>query len=505
VSKGGAWATPGEKNTALPGASRGLARCGAALVVWAALLTVLSRQFTYGSDMAARPIPLLIGLLMGGALVYFGAVWLAGRTAPTRRLALGVFAVGALMRLLVAPSQPILEDDFYRYLWDGAVTAHGHNPYTVIPGAVQSRAETVLPPLLALGDEAGLVLHRVNHPHLGTIYPPAAQAAFAAAHALTPWRAGGLRTLYFAADIAVFALLAALLKALGRSPLLVLIYWWNPLAVKEIYNSLHMDILLVPFLLAAVLLVLRGRPVWGMVPLACAAAVKLWPLLLLPPLAAAGLGQPRRALAAVLLFSGLACLLLSPALASARLGGNSGFAAYGARWEMNDALFMAFPWALKGTVALAGGELSPAMAHRGGKTIALALVLLTVGCVAVWTAQVARREGQTPAEWPEAAKGAWCRGLLWVTAALFLLSPTQFPWYFLWILPFLVLVPSRGLLTLTLMLPLYYLRFYFEARGYVEFFHYRVVWIEYAPVWALLLFDGWRSRPWAANRTHEKG
>ena len=77
-------------------------------------------------------------------------------------------------------------------------------------------------------------------------------------------------------------------------------------------------------------------------------------------------------------------------------------------------------------------------------------------------------------------------------AAFFLCSPTQFPWYYAWLLPLVALVPNRSLVLLTVMLPLYYLKFYFDARGHADFFHYRVVWLEYAPVWGLLLWDARR-------------
>ncbi len=49
------------------------------------------------------------------------------------------------------------------------------------------------------------------------------------------------------------------------------------------------------------------------------------------------------------------------------------------------------------------------------------------------------------------------------------------------------------MLVLTLMLPMYYLKFYFTAHDNVLFFHNRVVWIEYAPVLALALWE-WRAR-----------
>jgi hypothetical protein len=72
-------------------------------------------------------------------------------------------------------------------------------------------------------------------------------------------------------------------------------------------------------------------------------------------------------------------------------------------------------------------------------------------------------------------------------AAVFLLSPAQFPWYYVWIVPLLALRPRASLLLLTPLLPLYYLRPYFSARGDVTTFDNGFVWLEYLPVWALIV------------------
>ena len=44
-----------------------------------------------------------------------------------------IIFTGLFARLILIPSSPILEDDFYRYLWDGAVTANEFNPYVYSP------------------------------------------------------------------------------------------------------------------------------------------------------------------------------------------------------------------------------------------------------------------------------------------------------------------------------------------------------------------------------------
>jgi len=48
---------------------------------------------------------------------------------------------------------------------------------------------------------------------------------------------------------------------------------------------------------------------------------------------------------------------------------------------------------------------------------------------------------------------------------LLILSPAGYPWYALWLAPVAVLVPRWSFVAVTVALPLYYLRFYFEHRG----------------------------------------
>jgi hypothetical protein len=61
------------------------------------------------------------------------------------------------------------------------------------------------------------------------------------------------------------------------------------------------------------------------------------------------------------------------------------------------------------------------------------------------------------------------QSICWVVAALFLLSPTQYPWYTIWLTPLLCLYPQRGLVLLTVLMPIYYLRFNHQIP--IDFFN----------------------------------
>lgn len=459
----------------LPAVGVGLILMGLFLVIHG-----LSDRFVYGSDMARRPIGLFVVVLMLAGAAYVAVVTLATRRTSGEWTMAWILAAGLFLRVVMATANPILEDDFYRYLWDGAVVAHGHDPYGWLPEAVRLEAREVPRALVALGEASGIVLTRVNHPELGTVYPPLVMAVFGVAHMLTPWSTGGLKILYFIFDTATLVLILGLLRRLNRPSSWAIAYWWNPLFIKETYNSVHMDVLLLPLLLGAVALALSRRPYAAGASLSGAIAVKLWPALLAPALIfSAGRRHGERLTAAFLLAMCVAVLLF-PALSALRHGQDSGFIAYGQRWEMNDALFMVFPWFVERVASLVGEDLSMMHAHLAGKGLAAAVLVVVTMTSLAWMRREPRHGSP---RLPDVA--------LWTVAALFLVSPTQFPWYATWFLPFLALRPSFGLLLLTVMLPLYYLRFHLDALGQEDFFHYRLVWLEYAPVWLALIVGGW--------------
>ena len=444
---------------------------GGVLLATALALLAFGDAFAYENELLTMPIGWLVAAGVAAGGVYLALPGLVRRSAPNAALLAAMIGLGLALRLVLLPSTPAIEDDVYRYLWDGAVVAAGINPYAHAPSAVLAGTvgDDHGAALSRLAAESGEVIGRINHPHLRTIYPPAAQAAFALAHGIAPWSLGAWRGVVLAFDLATLGLILALLAALGRSPLWAALYWWNPLVVRELFNAAHMDGLILPFLLGAVLLAIRGRPVWAAGALALAAGVKLWPALLLPVLLRSARCGPRQAAAAVALFGALCAVMAWPVL-TAGLGPDSGFSAYGRSWEMNDALFMAVAWVVDGALGLADPG-----ALYGGRLARLAVA----GALLAFIAWLCRR--------PAADGEALCGRALAVTAALFLLGPTQFPWYYVPLVPFLALAPRPSLLLLTATLALYESRFYFAARGMTEVFDHGIVWLEYVPVWLLLV------------------
>lgn len=438
-----------------------------------AAAAVLSPRLAAGGDAAGQPVAWAVACLIAAGAAYLaGALTLGRRRRPGGAALAWMLAVGMALRLVMFWSTPILEDDHYRYLWDGALAAAGQNPYALSPAQVLAGGPDVPPGVTVLARRAGSLLERVNHPELTTIYPPLTQAALGLAALLRPFGLWAWRTVLLGADCLSLCLLWRLLARWGLPLGGLLVYWWNPVLIKEAYNSAHMEPLLFPFLLGALGLAAAGRGLGASGLLGLAAGVKLWPLVLWPAVARPAWGHWGR-LALWGLAAACAAAAACAPLFLARLDGGAGLVAYAGRWEMNDALYLLL---FRGARALTGGWREPHLLAR----------LAAAGLIAAWALWQARLG------WADGPGLA--RRTLWITAGLFMLGPTQFPWYYLWMLPMLALWPSPGLLVLSATLPLYYLRFWLAAEGRADLFDDWLVWLEYLPAWALLAWEARSAR-----------
>lgn len=396
----------------------------------------------------APPILAFVGLGVLGGAAWFASIGPLERLPP-RRLAVGaVLVFGAAMRLGWLGTPVVLDTDALRYLWDGALAAHGIWPWGAPPAAG-------VPP--ALGAEGAALLPQLRFAALRTIYPGTAQAAFLLAHAIAPWELLGLRLVMLGAEAATLLLLVALLRRAGLPPMRAAIWWCCPLLPLVLTNAAHVDALLPPLLLGALLATLAGRGIAAGGLLGLAAGVKVWPLLLAPLL-----GRwlpPGTRLPALLGFGLVAGATLAPLLATAA-GADAGLSAYARGWVVNNA---PLAWVRAGFGVETGRALRPLL---GLAAAALALA-------------VALRPPGDPASLVRAA--------LVVAAATFYLSPAQYPWYAVWFMPFAVLLGCRALLLPAVLLPLYYLVFALRGPGPAAFFANGVAALHLLPVLAWLL------------------
>lgn len=419
-------------------------RIGIMIAIVSIGLSMLSWGFPYGAELNDTPF----GLYLGTALIA-GALWMwvppqikSGESS--RSALLCILIIGLVARGTMFLSTPVLEDDSYRYLWDGAVSARGLDPYEYAPGDASSA------PLLGnpqdAASEARLEAHkmlaanhpevhsRINYPFVSTIYPPATQAAFAIAHFIDPFGLTGWRLMLLATDLATFVLLVSLLRAYGRASEWAAVYWWNPVIILQGFGAGHMDLLVLPFLLATLLFANQRKLHWAVICLAGAVGIKIWPALLLPLILRPALFQPARLIGLSILFGLASAAILAPQLAHV-FSPEAGLNAYASDWRthaflfsiLEDGVFQAF--------------------DDPGQTARLASTIIVLGATGVMALRFADNPDRLP---------------LLVTiaiASLIFLSPTGYPWYLIWLAPFLSFVPNRGLQCLMLTAPLYWLRF----------------------------------------------
>jgi Glycosyltransferase family 87 len=232
-------------------------------------------------------------------------VWLV-----PRRLALGLIVAGGIALQLVGLNwRPTTTDDWYRYIWDGTVQAHGIDPYRyapddpaltalrdpwIFPGPAGQPGPATGQPVYCGFARPGDGCVRINRPEVHTIYPPVAQAAFVGLHELSPHRhrlravQGAMAAL---AVLTTIALLVALRRA-GRDPRWAVLWAWCPSVWLECANNAHIDVLGVLLLVAAFGALAGAGPTsrrrvaaaGGL--LGAAIAVKLLPVLVAPALLA---------------------------------------------------------------------------------------------------------------------------------------------------------------------------------------------------------------------------
>lgn len=433
-----------------------------------AIFTLLAAVAKISPGLAAEDfrkdlVPVFTALMMAAGAVYLLAVrgFRKDRAVPL----LLIILFGLAFRALFMFSVPVLENDFYRYFWDGGVVASGANPYTHSPEQVSAGAADER--LVELKREYEGHFEKINHPAVKTIYPPVAEFFFAVSHKISPRSLTAWRLVLLAFDAATLAILLASLRALGMPLQNCLVYWWNPLVVKEIFNSAHMDVLAFPFVMGAILLFLKNRKKLCVAALALAAGVKLWPALIfgtfLRPLR-----EKWTSAAQTLVFVVLLGAIFLPMILS-QPDQSSGIAAYGKSWQNNSPFFSTV---LKtGEFLFELADIHPGHAQKYSRMAVVAVLLL-------WKLYVAFGSGPL---------GPHRKALL-IVGAGFLLSPAQFPWYFTWLVPFLAVAPSRAFLSLTALLPLYYLQYWLPAGGTPANL---VAWVEFVPVW-ILIFVEWR-------------
>jgi len=232
-----------------------------------------------------------------------------------------------------------------------------------------------------------------------------------------------------------------------------------------------MEAVLMPFVLVALLAAARRRHLLATILIGLGAGVKLWPIVLAPLVLRPLLNQPRKLFLALGVLMAL-CALWGLPLILGGLDESSGFLAYATKWKTNSALSAALT--LFDSRLLQPLGMPPELSNR---LLRLSLGLVLSGFV-FWKSMV-----------PVKGIDDLIARASAIIIALFLLSPAQFPWYLVWILPMMPLYPVSAMLLASALVPLYYTSFYFYALGTYHVFTSQIVWVIWIPIWGMLFFE----------------
>jgi alpha-1,6-mannosyltransferase len=348
-------------------------------VILLVALTICSCNF---SD---RGGPYFMAAVTFAGIVYLLAIreFFAAQKLSRRAVVIGlVLAAVWHVAFLRVPSGP--DDDIHRYVWDGRLQRLGYNPYIVVPSD---------PALSGLHTPETRTL---NHPDLPSPYPPGAQLFFRAVTAIHE-SVFAMKVAFVLCDVAIIFVLLDTLRATGQGAHWVLAYAWNPLLAMEVAGSGHIDIVGVLLLLVSFAALVRRWRTVAAVAFGLAVSVKLLPIVLLP-LYWRRVRVRDGALASVVL-----ALLYVPFLNHGRIPLGS-LGNYLRSFRFNDPMF--------------------AMLERVATPQVIAGLAVLVGFLtAMWMRSRVSASSSDVFAWPMAAS--------------LLFAPVVYPWYLLWLLPFL--------------------------------------------------------------------
>lgn len=203
------------------------------------------------------------------AFMAYVAILLVLRSIERTRLA-WLIVLAVVCRVVLWVDMPTLSTDVWRYLWDGRLSNAGINPYAY-------RVDDTI-----LDDLRTPLSERVEHTHMSTPYPPAAQVTFAATVAIQPEQPRAMQVVFTLFDVGSGVLIILLLKALGRPKKWAAIYLLNPLIIVEFGHGAHVDSMMTFFILLALLAHIQAQNMQSSLALALSVLTKYVPIILIP-------------------------------------------------------------------------------------------------------------------------------------------------------------------------------------------------------------------------------
>jgi len=361
-------------------------------------LTICAQNFSRRGE-----LPFIIPLAIAGFAYLLAIRELFSTPTFPQRAILFALALAALWHVQFLRLSPEADDDVHRYVWDGRIQRLGYNPYLLTPSD---------PAIAGLHTSETRTL---NNPEVPSPYPPGALLFFRAVTAIHE-SSIALKVAFFFCDMAIAIVLLDVLRRSGQGAHWILAYAWHPLLATEAAGSGHVDIVGVLLLVVSGAALFRRWRTVAAISFALAVAVKFLPIVLLP------LYWRRVRLRDTALAVAVLALLYVPFLEHGHIPFGS-LGTYVQRFRFNDPIF-----------ATLERVMSP--------QVVAGLAVLVGLLVALWIRSRSRE---------------WSDTFAWPMAASLLCAPVVYPWYLLWLLPFMRSLGSLPIVIWTLsIIPTYY-------------------------------------------------
>ncbi len=359
-----------------------------------------------------------------------------------------ILLLALLCRMAMFCQEP--SDDVNRYLWEGRLLSRGINPYHHAPAD---------PALLNLAK--GDPFHgNINHPELSAAYPPLVLYGFALLASIS-YNPLIFKITFILFDLGTIGFLFSLLNFRGLDLRWSILYALNPVILSAFAGQGHFDVMQLFFLTGA--LCFYDKKKWG------------WMFLF------AGLAVQIKYVAAVVLpflinrsnvkqlWIGAAAIFL-PFLPFYGDGFGRIFSSiltFGKNYAFNGSIHALLRWLL--------GGIHPATLLCN----ILFITLLLFGFRYFHPSRNPRYQGDP------------IPGCFYATGLLLLLTPTVHFWYITWIIPFLVLHPSKSWIVLCLTISASFMThgiFYHTGKWEMPAWAYLMEWL---PFYLLLITETW--------------
>lgn len=362
-----------------------------------------------------RPLPLFLGVMAWEWLILL-AVWGVLARGDAARAFRHVLAWTVAFLLCGLAATPVMEDDHFRFLWDGRQFATTGNPYAAAPASYFGNPE--------VPERFSSILDQINYPHVPTIYGPVCQAGFLVSYWIAPGRLWPWKLLLCAAALALVWIVVRIhvrREARESEPAkpaqVALLIGWCPLLIFETAFNAHPDVVGVLCLCVALLVRMSGRAAISGILCGLAVAAKAFALPFLPFLL-------WRSRAGWLACAAALVAAYSPFWLQGSGAEFAGLLAFAREWEFNSSLYGLARW---------------------GLGISAAKAVCGIIFVAVWAWLMLRWRTRNSAASGDHPPGAAVLG------TLLLCSATVNPWYLIWLAPFVAWQPtSAGLAALAL-------------------------------------------------------